>query len=219
MTDLATGKKNKSKKKPLNLREAQQAAWGLSRFKGDDRGGRGIKWTSAGRTVGTAGCVCPCVHHRGTEGAPGSSHFIKPPRSLLVLSRLRRPVSSNQRDVNAIQQDHRDPGSAEDDGIGRRLQRNIPRGQTQMSHWWGEIPMWGWCDFFFSPSLSLSHFFFFPKKDKQWHWQWRKLSSMDEEELRSYPQESARFFQGLFLTSSADLFGVLYQTFEQFVSP
>lgn len=86
--------------------------------------------------------VSVCVSTTGgTEGASGSSHFIKPPRSLLVLSRLCWPVSSNKRDVNAIQQDHRDPGSAEDDGIGRRLQRNIPRGQTQMSHWWGEIPM------------------------------------------------------------------------------
>lgn len=76
-----------------------------------------------------------CVHH-GTEGASGSSHFIKPLRSLLVFSRLCWPVSFNERDVNVIQQGYRDTGPSEDDGIGRRLQRNIPRRQTQTSYWW-----------------------------------------------------------------------------------
>lgn len=51
-----------------------------------------------------------CVSTTGLEGASGSSHFIKSPRSLLVLSWLCWPVSFNERDVNVIQQDYRDTG-------------------------------------------------------------------------------------------------------------
>lgn len=76
-----------------------------------------------------------CVHH-WTEGASVSSHFMKSLCSPLVFSRLCWPVSSNECDVNMIQQDYRDTGPSEDDGIGRGLRRNIPRRQTQMFYWW-----------------------------------------------------------------------------------
>lgn len=104
----------------LNHKEAQQAFLGLSRFKRNDSRGRRTKWRSTCRNVSTAGCIYLCVHH-GTEGASGSSHIIKSLRSLLVFSRLCWPVSLNECDVNLIQQDYRDTGSSEYDGIGRGL--------------------------------------------------------------------------------------------------
>lgn len=71
-----------------------------------------------------------CVH-LGSEGASGSLHCIKSLCSLLVFSRLCWPVSSNERDANVIQQGYRDTTPSEDDGIGRKLWRNIPRRQDQ----------------------------------------------------------------------------------------
>lgn len=133
----------------LNHKEAQQAFLGLSTFRRNVSGGRGTKWKSTGRNVSTAGCIYLCVSTTGTEGASGSLHFIKSLHSLLVFSRLRWPVSFNEHDVNVIQQGNRDAAPSEDDGIGRKLQRNIPRRQTQTSYWWGKkqtLKMRGGCD-------------------------------------------------------------------------
>lgn len=87
--------------------------------------------------VSAAGCIYLCLHP-GTEGASGSLHFMKSLHSLLVFSRLRWPVGFDERDVNVIQQGYRDTAPSEDDGIGRKLRRNIPRRQTQTSYWGGK---------------------------------------------------------------------------------
>ena len=78
------------------------------------------------RNVSNAGYIHLCVRH-GTEGASGSSHFIKSLCSPLVFSGLCWPVSSNARDVNVIQQVQRDTRPSEDDGIGQRPQWCFPR--------------------------------------------------------------------------------------------